>query len=162
MRTDDTMKKKIFLLSSLFIVFDQIIKVIIRNTLTYHVEYFIIPKFFYLTYVKNTGGAFSMLENNQLFLALIGCFFIAFIVSYIYKKKDIKKIDVITYSLLISGIIGNLIDRILLNGVTDYIGLIFGNYYYPIFNFADICIVIGVIILVLIEFRGEKNGSSSN
>ena len=68
----------------------------------------------------------------------------------------------IAYSILIGGIIGNFIDRIVFSGVYDYIGLIFGNYYYPVFNLADIGIVIGIIMLIIIEIRGDKHGTISN
>ena len=66
------------------------------------------------------------------------------------------------YGVLVGGIIGNLIDRIIFNSVTDYIGLVFGTYYYPVFNFADIGIVLSIIVLIILEFRGEKNGNRSN
>ena len=68
----------------------------------------------------------------------------------------------IAYSILIGGIIGNFIDRIVFSGVYDYIGLIFGSYYYPVFNLADIGIVIGIIMLIIVEIRGDKHGTSSN
>ena len=154
------MKKKIIIISSIFIIIDQLIKLLVRNTLM-DIEKVIIPNFFYLTGVKNTGGAFSILSNNTILLAIIGIIVVGVLVYYLSKKKSINNIEVVAYSILIGGVIGNFIDRIVFNGVYDYIGLIFGSYYYPIFNLADIGIVIGIILLILLEFKGDKNGVSS-
>ena len=154
------MKKKIIMISSIFILLDQIIKIIVRSSIKFENEIFILPKFLYITNVGNTGGAFSIFSNNTAILILIGIMVLAFIIKFIYNRK-LKKIDVIIYGLLIGGIIGNLIDRIILNSVTDYIGLIFGSYYYPVFNLADIGIVVSIMLLIFLEFRGDGNGNSS-
>ena len=156
------MKKKIFVISSIFIIIDQLIKLFVRKYLTFQVDNFIIPNFFYLTYSKNTGGAFSILENNSIVLAIIGIVFLFGIIYYILKKEELVNLEIIAYSFLIGGIIGNMLDRIIFGYVTDYIGLIFGSYYYPIFNFADIGIVISIIMLIYMEFRSDKNGIRSS
>ena len=69
--------------------------------------------------------------------------------------------ELIAYSLLIGGIIGNFIDRIVFNGVYDYLGFIFGSYYFPVFNLADIGIVISVLILIVLEIKGDINANRS-
>lgn len=155
------MEKKLLIVSSVFILLDQLIKIIVRNSIIVGKEIFIIPKFFYLTNVNNTGGAFSILSNNTYFLVLIGIIATGFII-YFLRNKKLALIEEIAYGVLVGGIIGNLIDRIIFNSVTDYIGLVFGSYYYPIFNLADIGIVVSIIILIILEFRGEKNGNRSN
>ena len=155
------MKRNLLIFSSIFIILDQLVKVIVRASIILDKEIFIIPKFFYLTNVNNTGGAFSILSNNSILLAIIGVIAILVIYSFI-KGKSLSLIEQVSYSFLIGGIIGNIIDRIIFGYVTDYIGLIFGTYYYPVFNLADIGIVVSVIILIFLEFRGEKNGNRSN
>ena len=155
------MKKKLLIVSSVFILLDQLIKIIVRNSIIVGKETFIIPKFFYLTNVNNTGGAFSILSNNTYFLVLIGIIATGFII-YFLRNKKLSLVEEIAYGVLVGGIIGNLIDRIIFNSVTDYIGLVFGSYYYPVFNLADIGIVVSIIILIILEFRGEKNGNRSN
>ena len=157
----DTMKKSLIIVSSVFILLDQLIKIIVRNSIIVGKEIFIIPKFFYLTNVNNTGGAFSILSNNTYFLVLIGIIATGFII-YFLRNKKLSLVEEIAYGVLVGGIIGNLIDRIIFNSVTDYIGLVFGSYYYPVFNLADIGIVVSVIVLIILEFRGEKNGNRSN
>ena len=66
------------------------------------------------------------------------------------KKLDvIDDIDTFVYALLIGGIAGNLIDRIIYGYVIDYLSFNFGSYYFPIFNFADICIVLAALIILI-------------
>ena len=61
----------------------------------------------------------------------------------------IDDVDVFIYSLLLSGILGNLLDRIIHGYVIDYLSFNFGKYYFPIFNFADICIVISILLILI-------------
>ena len=82
--------------------------------------------------------------------------FLVFIIYYMYKKKKYN----IEFALIIGGLIGNLIDRIVFGFVIDYIGVIIFKYYFPIFNIADALIVIGAIIL-LFRRDGDKNEVSS-
>ena len=156
------MKKRLLIFSTIFILLDQLLKILVRRFLIFQVDKTIIPNFFYLTYSKNTGGAFSFFENNSIILAIIGIMFLIGIFYYIFKLEKISLIEIISYSLLIGGIIGNIIDRIIFGFVTDYIGFIFGSYYYPVFNLADIGIVVSVIIFIILEFRSGINGSKSN
>ena len=155
------MKKKLLIVSCAFILLDQLVKLVIRSSIIVGKEIFIIPKFFYLTNVNNSGGAFSILSDNTYLLILVGIIAIIFI-YYFLKNKALSTIEEVSYSLLIGGIIGNLIDRIIFSSVTDYIGLVFGSYYYPVFNIADIGIVVSIIVLIILEFRGEKHGIRSN
>ena len=154
------MKKKIIIISSIFILVDQLIKLLVRNTIM-GVEKIIIPNFFYLSGVKNTGGAFSILSDNTILLAMVGLIVVSVLVIYLRKKKITNNIEMISYSVLIGGVIGNFIDRVVFNGVYDYLGFIFGSYYYPIFNLADIGIVVGIILLIILEVKGDKNGVNS-
>ena len=154
------MKKRLLVISSIFIILDQLLKIIVRSNISLNEEIFIIPKFFYLTYVNNTGGAFSIFSDNSYLLAMFGIIVLIGIYYFIRNKK-ISFFEEIVYGLLIGGIIGNIIDRLIFNSVTDYIGLIFGSYYYPIFNLADIGIVVSIIILIIFELWSDKNGISS-
>ena len=80
---------------------------------------------------------------------MIGVAALVGLIIYIKKLEVIDDIDIFTYSLLMGGIVGNLIDRIVYGYVIDYLSFKFGSYYFPIFNFADICIVVSVIIMLL-------------
>ena len=67
----------------------------------------------------------------------------------------------LSFGLVIGGILGNFIDRLIYKGVIDYLGFIFGSYYFPIFNLADICIVIGTFILIIDTVRSDFCGNRS-
>ncbi len=142
------MKKKLLIVSSVFILLDQLIKIIVRNSIIVDKEISIIPKFFYLTNVSNTGGAFSILSNNTYFLILIGIIAVG-IIYYFLRDKKISLIEEIAYGLLIGGIIGNLIDRLFRNYVVDFLSFNIFGYNFPIFNIADCYIVISIGLIIL-------------
>lgn len=77
------------------------------------------------------------------------------------KKFKENKRNIIAFSLLIGGLLGNLIDRIIHGYVIDFIDFYIFNYNYPIFNIADVCICIGVFILLYSIYLGEDNENSS-
>ena len=135
--------KKTFLLSLLIIIIDQAVKIIVINNMKLFESITIIPGFFNITYVQNTGAAFSILNNNLIFLILISLLAIYLIYKYLMKKYELITI------FLLGGIIANLIDRIYRGYVIDYLAFKFLDYSFPIFNIADIVIVISCIILGL-------------
>ena len=147
--------KKILIISLIIIVIDIISKLLISNTLIENESISIIPKFFYITYAKNTGVAFSMLKGNRILIILATTLIIGFILKYIYNKKIIFQ-EQIAISLILGGSIGNLIDRIVYGYVIDFLDIKLGNYNYPIFNIADSSIVIGVIIFLIISIKNES------
>ena len=149
------MRKKLFGLSIIFIIIDQVIKFIISNNIKLNTEIKIIDKFFYITHVHNDGAAFSSFSGNTIFLILISIISLIVIYLFFIKDKDLSKIEIILISLLIGGIIGNFIDRIVLKYVIDYIGFIIFGYYFPIFNFADICIVLSIIGIIILGIKED-------
>ena len=154
------MKKERMISCIILIFIDQLVKFLITNNITLNNEVVIIPKFFYLTNVLNTGGAFSILSGNTIILAIVGLTVLFFLIKYLNNRK-LSFITNIAYGILLGGIISNIIDRICLNGVRDYIGIKIFSYNYPIFNIADMGIVIGAILIVLFEYRGEIHGNRS-
>lgn len=149
------MYKKLTIFSVLFIMMDQIIKILISNVISYQEEIEIIPHFFYITNVHNDGAAWSILSGNVLLLALLGIVALVLIYYFFLKGKTLSKLEIVIYSLLIGGIVGNFIDRIFLGYVIDYLGVILINYYFPIFNFADIGIVISVFLMIILSVKEE-------
>lgn len=152
--TGDLMKK-ISLLSFIWIIVDFSVKLIIHNNISLFSSVNVIPNFFSLTYVRNTGAAFSILEGKRIIFIIIALFAIYFIYKFLIKDNELKKYDVCCYSLLIGGIIGNLIDRVIYGYVIDYLSFNILGYNAPIFNLADTFIVISVILLVVKSFKEE-------
>ena len=136
----------IFITIAILILIDQVIKSIVLNNM-YQSSIVVINNFLNLTYVENTGGAFGIGNNSTLFFIIVNIVIIGVLVKLLFSKKDDLSIFAISsIALIISGGIGNLIDRIFRGFVIDYID-INPIIKYPVFNFADICIVLGVIIL---------------
>ncbi len=117
----------------------------------------IIPNFFYIINVKNTGGAWGLFSNNVTFLAIISAFVGIMVYFFIKKEEELKKMAITYYGLLLSGIIGNLIDRVFNGYVTDFLNFYILGYDYPVFNIADILIVLGIVLMVIDVVRSELN-----
>ena len=137
---------KIYFLSlSIFIILiDQITKYLIF----YNYEILLNKNFliFRLDIVKNYGAAFNILSGSRIFLSLISIIFSILLIYLILAKRNLKLIDLYSYSIILGGTISNGIDRVFKGFVIDYINLNIINF--PVFNIADISINIGFIILL--------------
>lgn len=148
--------QKIIKITSSLLLIDILIKLLVKNNMLVNESIKIINNFFYITYVKNTGAAWSILSGKQTFLIIFSIIVIALLVFYLVKKKSYLNLEVIGYSLLLSGALGNLIDRILYGYVIDYFSFYIFSYSFPIFNFADSCIVIGIVLLFISSWRDSN------
>ena len=148
------MKKSIFILVICFFI-DQFIKNIIINVLNIGESISIIKNFFSITYVRNSGAAFSILESNTILLIFISIIALIFIFKYIYKD-NLSNFEYILYGILSGGICGNLFDRIIYKSVVDYLDFNIFGYRFPIFNFADTLIVVSMF-LIIITMKDDKN-----
>ncbi len=155
-------KEKIYSMTALFLIFDQIIKLFIKTKMNLLDQIKVIPNFFSIFYIENKGAAFSILEGQRIFLILIS-FIILFIIDRYITKENIKdKHLIVYYGMIIAGILGNLIDRLLYDGVIDYLAFKIFGYDFPVFNLADICIVVGVILLIIREFIIWRKSNDRN
>lgn len=149
--------KKIVGLSAIIVILDQVVKWIVISTMNIGESIKIIGDFFYLTYVKNTGAAFSILEGRQPLFIIMSFIIMGIVYCFFIYKKKLNKLEIISYGLILGGIVGNLIDRIRYNAVIDYLDFIIFKYDFPIFNIADIGVVLGAFLLIYLIIRGEKN-----
>ena len=154
--------KKILPITIVSLFIDQLVKIIVINNMNLFDSINIITNFFKITYVRNTGAAWSILSGNTWFLIVISLIALVVIYLYFIKDKKLNKLESISYGLLIGGILGNLIDRIIYGYVIDYLDFKIINYDFPIFNIADICIVISIILIGISLIVGEKNARNKN
>ena len=154
------MKRKVYIFSFIFLILDIISKLIVKSNMKLNSSISIIKNFFSITYVKNKGAAFSILSGKQVFLIMLGIIILIGIFYYL-KREKLNNLKVIYYSLLIGGIIGNLVDRIIYNSVIDFLDFKIFNIDFAIFNLADTFICIGVIIIVLESIMGGLHGNKS-
>jgi signal peptidase II len=144
-------------LSLAVILIDQITKQIAEARLNLHETVNLMPFFdWYLTY--NTGAAFSLLADaggwQRWLFTVIAIVVSAVIVQWIRKLPPEDSLTALSLSLILGGAIGNLIDRILLGHVIDYIQVWLGSYPFPAFNIADAAISVGAALLILSSFFG--------
>lgn len=143
------MNKKYYLTFVVILILDQLTKYVIDLNMRLYESITVIPNFFYITYARNEGAAWSILSGKTWFFVVIGI--IAFtVMGYVFKKsKDFEVLTKLGLILMMSGTVGNLIDRICFGYVRDFLDFIIFNYDFPIFNVADMALCIGVGILML-------------
>lgn len=148
------MKKKNIIMGLIFIILgillDQVFKIVIRVNLEEGKNIPIIKGFFHIAHIENTGAAWGGLSNLTILLIILSIGILAFFI-YMFKDVDFKNKKVFSISLVmvISGTIGNLIDRIFFQSVTDFLDFYIFGYDYPVFNIADILLVIGFFIFLV-------------
>lgn len=142
------------------LIIDRLTKIWAINVLSGVSEITIIKNFFSFLYIENKGAAFGIFQNKTVFLTIITVIIMIGIVYYIVRYKPSNIFVNVALSLIISGALGNLIDRIYYRYVVDFISLHYKEvYYFPVFNVADIMVVLGTIILVFCLLREDKNGN---
>lgn len=141
------------LLLGVIILVDQLTKHYFATNFEYKEVRTVIDGFFYFTYHRNPGAAWSFLAGvswaQTFFKVMTIIALLAFVFFYIYSIKN--KYNWLKVGLLfaIGGTIGNFIDRLVMGEVIDFLGFIFGNYYFPIFNIADSFLVVGTIMMLI-------------
>ena len=133
-------------LAVLVAVIDQVLKYLVVNFLVKTNPTEIIPNLFTLTYVENKGAAFGMLSDARWIFITFTIIITAFLIYILFKKRINNKLFLTSVVLIIGGGIGNLIDRIFLGYVVDYLSI---SFFPPVCNFADYCITIGAVLLVI-------------
>ena len=114
------MYKKMTIISLLCLFVDQTTKYIITTKMNLFDSINIINSFFKITYVKNYGAAWSILEGNKIFLILVACSALFFIYWFFIRNVKLNRSEIIIYGILVGGIFGNLMDRIMLGYVVDF------------------------------------------
>ena len=144
-----------FILAAALVVLDQVVKLLIRHNLALGESVTLIPGVMDLTYVQNTGAAFSLFREHTWILAVISLAVAVLIVIALIKRVFTKPFGIISLAVVLAGAVGNLIDRVFLHFVTDMFKTTFMNF--AVFNVADICVVLGgIAVCVYVIFFYEK------
>jgi len=131
------------------IIIDRLTKLWALKTLTKIEGIEVVKNFFSLSYLENRGAAFGIFQNKQIYISVITSLVIVGMIYYLFKYKSKSKILKISISLIISGAIGNLYDRLSYNFVVDFIQVYYKGNYFPTFNVADSLVVIGTCLLAI-------------
>jgi signal peptidase II len=150
------MKKKVLFISLFLLLIDQVSKYFVLHNIALGSEVSVIKNFFSLHLVYNTGASWSILSNATVFLIIISFVALGIILYYLFRVKD-SILHVTIFSLLLGGLVGNLIDRIMYGYVIDFLSFNFFGYSFPVFNAADIMIVIGGCLAIYWLLKGDKH-----
>ena len=147
------MYKKLIIFGIIFLLIDQLSKGFINIYMNVN-DSIKIFSFLNITYVHNIGAAFSMFEGARYLFIILAIIALNIIYIFFIKDKNLSNLEIVTYALLISGIVGNLIDRILFGYVIDFID--FRLFKFAICNLADSFIDIAVSLLIVEAIKCKK------
>lgn len=152
------------LFAVIFLVFvglDQLSKYLVLSTLELYEVRQLIPGFFNLVHVTNKGAAFSMFASvdspvrHYFFVAVNSAAFIGLTIAA-WKMRDQHRLYPVSFALIAAGAVGNLIDRLRLGAVIDFLDFYLGAYHWPAFNVADSAICVGVALLFVLNIMEMK------
>lgn len=133
------------------VLLDQVLKYLVIDNLKVYQSFPLIKNFLYITLVYNTGAAFSMFNKMTFLIAVVSIVVLICLVRNMNKEKSHN----FTKSMLCAGIAANLIDRAFRQSVVDFIHIYIFKYSFPVFNFADIYIVISIIVLIIYNVKED-------
>ncbi len=141
---------------------DQISKWYVSSVMTLHSSTPVIEGFFNITHIRNPGAAFGFLANaapliQSGFLIVVSAAAILMILWFLARERSAGPLLVWALSLIAGGALGNLIDRVRLGGVVDFLDVYIGAYHWPAFNVADSAISVGAIILIVEMFIRRRS-----
>ncbi len=155
--------KFILLISLPLYVLDQITKWWVLRHVHGDELRVVIPDFFSLVHVTNTGAAFGSFRDNNWFFIILSCVAFIFVLALLLRKRSRDTLRDVSLALLLSGIMGNLTDRFLHGHVIDFLlvdlHVPFANPW-PAFNVADSCICIAVVCFIIDSFKKPKQAAA--
>jgi signal peptidase II len=156
----------LFLALPLFLL-DQLTKWLVLQDIGFGTEIPVIPGFFSLVHVTNTGAAFGMMQGNNTFFIILAVVALVVVVGLFWQNRPsanragpgLSAITRIALALLLAGIVGNLVDRLWRGQVIDFLHFYYRQYEFPSFNVADSCISIAAALLILSSVISGKDKS---
>jgi signal peptidase II len=149
------------------VALDQVTKVLVMLKLPLGSQVPLLPGLLNLVHVHNKGAAFGLMSGWSaefvwlLFVVVIGLVLV--VLGYLlWRLPDDHWPAALGYSLVLSGALGNLIDRVRLGEVVDFIDVYWGHYHWPAFNVADSLVCVGAAVMVWVIIRDEKTADASN
>jgi len=156
---------RIFVLTAaISLLLDQLSKIFIDRTFELYQSLPVIDNFFHITYLRNPGAAFGILANASIRLPFFICVSViaaSGILWYLRRVPVTDRWQHLALGLIFSGAVGNLIDRLRLGEVIDFLDVHWYQYHWPAFNLADSAICVGVGILLICSFREERQKKKS-
>ena len=151
------MRARFLVLSTLIVALDQWTKLWIERALEPRERLEVVPGFFDLVHVQNTGIAFGLFPAGRelggtLVLTALGFAALAVVSVYFRRTSEREPLLLLSLALVLGGAVGNLVDRILLRAVTDFLDLHVGEHHWPAFNVADSAVTVGIVLMLVHSF----------
>ncbi len=135
-----------------FLAADQLVKLIVRANMVEGQSIPVIETIFHITYIENPGAAFGILANQRMLFLVMTAFIVGIMLYLYFSLGNKKSLTAVSLGIVVSGAVGNFIDRFIQGTVTDFLDFRI----WPIFNIADICICVGLaLICYLVIIKGE-------
>jgi signal peptidase II len=147
------------MIAGIITILDQITKMLVSR---FHPNFKVIPGFFNIHYVENTGAAFGILQDQQTLLIIVSVLALGVLGFLIVSDREGKSGVLYGLGLILGGTCGNLVDRARLRYVVDFLQFHIKQYYWPSFNVADSAITIGVAILVIMTLSQERKSEETS
>ena len=165
--TDQTRRRGFYLwIAGAIVALDQVAKALVDRYMDLHESHSIVEGLARLTYVQNRGAAFGILSDADLpyqsvLFSAISIIALGAIAVYAWKLPITNRLPQAALALIMGGAVGNLLDRMRLGYVIDYVDVYWGRHHWPAFNVADSAISIGVALLVLDILRNPQPDAAS-
>ena len=154
--------KFLLIITPVIIIFDQVVKIFVDRTMHLYQSIEVLENFFHITYIRNKGAAFGMFSGADSslrvpFFLVMSALAICVIMYIVHKDEGKTALFPTVMALILGGAIGNMIDRLRMGEVIDFLDLHWYQHHWPAFNIADSAITVGAVLLILHMFKERKS-----
>ena len=154
---------KVLCVSAILVLADQISKTIVVKTMSLYESIPVIQNFFHFTYITNDGMAFGInFPFGYYIFTSVSILLTLFLFWYLWSVRTHSIVIRLGISFIIAGAIGNLIDRIFLGAVIDFLDFMIGNFHWYVFNLADSYVTVGMVLVLVDSIILEKKRESAH
>ena len=152
---------KVLFVSAILVLADQVSKTIVVRTMSLYESVPVIENFFHFTYITNDGMAFGIdFPFGYFIFSLVSVLLTIFLFWYLWSVRKDSLLIRLGLAMIIAGAVGNLIDRLMLGEVIDFLDFMIGNFHWYVFNLADSYVTVGMVLIltdsIFLEKKREK------
>ena len=153
---------KVLFVSAILVLADQVSKAIVVRTMSLYESVPVIENFFHFTYITNDGMAFGIdFPFGYFIFSLVSALLTLFLFWYLWTVRNDSLVIRLGLAMIIAGAVGNLIDRLMLGEVIDFLDFMIGNFHWYVFNLADSYVTVGMVLIltdsIFLEKKREKS-----
>tara|TARA_Y100000766_G_C18793596_1_gene549457 strand:- start:200 stop:670 length:471 start_codon:yes stop_codon:yes gene_type:complete len=154
---------KVLFVSAILVLADQVSKAIVVRTMSLYESVPVIDNFFHFTYITNDGMAFGIdFPFGYFIFSLVSALLTLFLFWYLWTVRNDSLVIRLGLAMIIAGAVGNLIDRLMLGEVIDFLDFMIGNFHWYVFNLADSYVTVGMVLILTDSIFLEKKRKKSH